>query len=172
MYEIEVNYGGFTGSAGGPSNVQRLLSGSLESLKEYVEVLSGQINHEITGLEAGISEILSGIFNYVPAAAQSEIFDAFTSTELYFCCDLLSGHDSHYVQFPTGMVCAPDAIVPSLNNEKDDYVYDFKVRDISSSGFQIIFSENLYSTYELCVYAKVAYLNMLNSNSSNDLDKY
>ena len=172
MYEIEVNYAGFTGFAGGNNSIKASLSGSLETIREYIEVLSGQINHEITGLEGSIHEIISGIFGYIPAAAQIEIYNAFTSTELDFCCDLVSGNDFHYVGFPTGMVCAPNSVSVSLNNDIDDYLYSYKIKDVSASGFGIIFSENLYADYQLCVYARVSYTNMLEATSNEDLDKY
>lgn len=167
MYEIEVEYGGFTGYINNNKHDGFLsfFSGSIDNLRNSIESFSYDTNQKISGLHAQFEIERSFLLFETQAAIESGAYEISKLTTSSFEVELLSGYDRQYIQFPYEMTIAPEIVNLNFLNLKDDYVYAMHIANKSSSGFDLFFSENLNNDYALSVYASINYSNLILSNS-------
>lgn len=117
-------------------------SGEIQRIKESFDLVSGVLKAEIDSLVDLTATSQELLYSKVSEAITSLI----DSNNQIYQSELPVGIDSYYFEFNPPLSHDPESVAYNFVNNKDEYIYQTSIKNITKSGFSIVFSENLISS--------------------------
>ncbi len=129
-----------------------------------VEVTTRNLNVEVAtkGIQgASGTSAPTGLYATIAAllAASGELqtqINNISGGAITFITDLTSGVEAQFIAYPSILNAIPEGVSCEVENNVDNFVYSFVISSVTTSGFNINFSDNLttsgyklYSTINL-----------------------